>query len=75
MIGEQLTGSVEYNRFAVALSVPELGVVGQIPREISCTISRFMSHGGMVTCIITGRLHSNKGLKVLCTYSFNAKNW
>ena len=59
VIGEQLTGSIEANnphdRFAVALSVPELGVVGHVPREISCTICRFMFHGGTVTCAITSR--------------------
>ena len=81
VIGVQLTGSVEANNphdgFAVALSVSEIGVVGHVPRKISCTISRFMSHGGMVTCTIMGRRQRGKGLEVPCTYSFNGKkeNW
>ena len=33
-----------HDRFAVALSVPEIGVVGHVPREFSCVVRHFREH-------------------------------
>ena len=53
-------------RFAVALSAPEVGLIGHVPREFSRVVRHFLLHGGTLTCKVSGRRQRGKGLEVPC---------
>ena len=56
-----------HDRHAVALLKADKTPVGHVPREFSRT---FWSHGGKISCEVTGRRKYGKGLEVPCVYKF-----
>ena len=58
-----------YNRCAVALSAPGVGVIGHVPHEFSRVVRHFLLHGGTLTCKVSGR-RRGKGLEVPCLYTY-----
>ena len=45
-------------------------IVGHVPRELSRVFWFFISHGGTISCEITGHRKRGKGLEVPCLYKF-----
>ena len=56
-----------HDRHAVALLKADKTPVSHVPREFSRT---FWSHGGKISCEVTGRRKYGKGLEVPCVYKF-----
>ena len=59
-----------HDRRAVALLKADRTVVGHVPREFSRVFWHFLSHGGKISCEVTGRRKYGKGLEVPCVYQF-----
>ena len=59
-----------HDRRAVALLKADRTVVGHVPREFSRVFWHFLSHGGKISCEVTGRRKYSKGLEVPCVYQF-----
>lgn len=59
-----------HDRHAVALLKADKTPVGHVPREFSRTFWRYLSHGGKISCEVTGRRKYGKGLEVPCVYKF-----
>ena len=47
--------------------------VGYVPREVAKVFKAFISHGGEITCEVTGRRRQGNGLEVPCAYHFSGK--
>ncbi len=60
-----------YDRCAVAVHKPGIGVIGHAPRECSRAFWRFLQQGGSITCTVNGGRQFGKGLEVPCSYSFH----
>lgn len=81
LVGERLRTRKEdgncHDRFAVAVFKADKSTVGHIPREFSRIACYFLTHGGEITCEVTGRRRRSvapgKGLEVPCTYTFLGK--
>ena len=79
-IGEVLSTTKErrngHDRFAVAVT-QDGTVVGHVPREFSKVAWHFLSHGGTISCEVTGRRRRDTtarlGLVVPCVYRFQGK--
>ncbi len=65
-----------HDRFAVSL-IRDGVVVGHVPREFSKVAWHFLTHGGSISCEITGRrrrdVTARLGLVVPCVYRFEGK--
>ena len=59
----------EHDRKAVCLLKGEM-IVGHVPREFSRFFWFFLSHGGRISCEVTGRRKHGKGLEVPCAFRF-----
>ena len=59
-----------HDRRAVALLKADRTVVGHVPKEFSRVFWHFLSHGGKISCEVTGRRKYGKGLEVPCVYQF-----
>ena len=57
-----------HDRFAVAVAKSE-EIVGHTPREVSRAFYAFLSHGGTLTCKVTGHRQHGNGLEVLCIHA------
>lgn len=62
-----------HDRFAVALSVPGVGVVGHVPHEFARLVRYFLNHGETLTCKVSGRKQLGKGLEVPFIYWYHGK--
>ena len=59
-----------HDRYAVALLKADRTPVGHVPREFSRNFWHYLSHGGKISCEVTGRRKYGKGLEVPCVYKF-----
>ena len=59
-----------HDRCAVALLKADRTTVGRVPREFSRVVWHYLSHGGKISCEVTGRRKFGKGLEVPCVYKF-----
>ena len=57
-----------HDRHAVSLLKADV-IVGHVPRQLSRVLFFFLSHGGKITCEVTGRRKFGNGLEVPCTYT------
>lgn len=80
-IGERLVCVREpenlYDRCAVAV-LKDVNIIGHLPRKISYGCSRFMKKGGLISCIISGKIRVSAdlpqgGLEVPCHLLFNSE--
>jgi len=73
LIGEQLYLEKEsrnpHDDFAVVV-IKDHQIVGHIPEEFLRITWHFISHGGSLSCHITGRRKKGKVLEVPCKYVF-----
>ena len=58
-----------HDRHAVSLLKADV-IVGHVPRQLSRVLIFFLSHGGKITCEVTGRRKFGNDLEVPCTYKF-----
>lgn len=61
-----------HDRFAVAVVKGE-EIVGHVPREVSQAFYAFLSHGGTITCKVTGHRQHGKGLEVPCRFTLHGR--
>ena len=73
VVGEHLDTAQEdgngHDLYAVAVTRSST-TVGHIPREYSRTFYFFISHGGRISCEVTGSRQHGLGLEVPCVYKF-----
>ena len=76
-IGEQLTTEIDHNnlcdRYAVAVTKDDK-IVGHVPRELARISYHYISHGGEITCEVTGKRKFGKGLEVPCVYRYSGSS-
>ena len=73
LIVSQESGN-RHDRRAVAVMKEDRTVVGHVPREFSRTFWHFISHGGSISCEVTGRRKKGNGLEVPCIYKFTVSS-
>ena len=61
-----------HDRFAVAVVKGE-EIVGHVAREVSRAFYAFLSHGGTITCEVTGKRQHGNGLEVPCRFTLHGR--